>query len=51
MNELTTHSVVAEERLKRWVETAKRNSTVYQTLALAVSVSGTVVQTNEAAPI
>ena len=34
---------VPEERLRRLVHMAERNSTVYQTLAAAVPVSGTVI--------
>ena len=49
--QLTVHADVAEDRLTRLVETAKRNSTVYQTLALAIPVSGTVVRHNGALPI
>ena len=49
--ELTVYTDAAEDRLTRLVETAKRNSTVYQTLALAIPVSGTVVRTDEVAPI
>ncbi|NMP25234.1 OsmC family protein, partial [Sulfobacillus harzensis] len=47
----TVQTAVAEDRLTRLVETAKRNSPVFQTLALAIPVSGTVMRTDEAAPI
>ncbi|MDA8206953.1 MAG: OsmC family protein [Thermaerobacter sp.] len=49
--QLTIHTDAAEERLRRLVATAQRNSTVYQTLALAIPVSGTVVRIDEAATI
>ena len=49
--QLTIHTDAAEDRLTRLVETAQRNSTVYQTLALAIPVSGTVVRDDEAATI
>ena len=49
--QLTIHTDAAEERLRRLVATAQRNSTVYQTLALAISVSGTVVRDGGMAPI
>jgi putative redox protein len=48
---LRVQTVVAEERLARLVQMAQRNSTVYQTLALAIPVSGTVGRIDEAAPI
>jgi len=41
---LYVQSSVAEGRLNRLVETAKRNSTVFQTLALAIMVTGSVVR-------
>ncbi|NMP25232.1 OsmC family peroxiredoxin, partial [Sulfobacillus sp. DSM 109850] len=47
----TVQTDAAEDRLRRLVETAKRNSTVYQTLALAIPVSGTVVRDDGALPI
>jgi putative redox protein len=47
--QLTVQTPVAEDRLTRLVETAKRNSTVFQTLALAIPVSGTVERIDEAA--
>ncbi len=49
--QLTIHTDAAEDRLTRLVETAQRNSTVYQTLALAIPVSGTVVRDDGTAPI
>ena len=48
---LRVQTDVAEDRLTRLVATAQRNSTVYQTLALAIPVSGTVVRIDEAATI
>jgi hypothetical protein len=48
---LRVQTDVAEDRLTRLVATAQRNSTVYQTLALAIPVSGTVVRDDGTAPI
>lgn len=48
---LRVHTDAVEDRPTRLVETAKRHSTVYQTLALAIPVSGTVVRIDKAATI
>jgi putative redox protein len=43
---LTARTPVPPDRLTRLVETALRNSTVFQTLTLAIPVSGTVTRTD-----
>ena len=48
---LTVHTDADEDRLTRLVETTQRNSTVFQTLALTIPVSGTVVRIDKAATI
>jgi uncharacterized OsmC-like protein len=48
---LRVQTDAAEDRLTRLVATAQRNSTVYQTMALAIPVSGTVVRDTGTAPI
>jgi uncharacterized OsmC-like protein len=48
---LNVQTDVAVDRLTRLVETAQCNGTVYQTLALAIPVSGTVVRDDGTAPI
>jgi putative redox protein len=42
--QLGVQTDVSEERLARLVQMAERNSTVFQTLALAIPVSGTVAR-------
>jgi len=48
--QLTVQTVVPEERLMRLVQMAERNSTVFQTLSLAIPVSGTVVRQDVSHP-